>query len=117
MPRFNVTESIRPALQEVIATRACMGNNTLVCTAPCEDDTVCTWATTCIDFVAAQDRKLVVRPAGWEAEPFVVIVLVRVASRIVARFQIGAALRDGIIDVRLVIAGAAAGIHTLSTSD
>ena len=105
------------ALQEIIATRARMGNDPLVCTAPGENDSVCTRATAGIDLVAAQDRKLVVRSTGWEAEPFVVVVLVRVAARIAAGVQIGAALGDGIIDVRLIITGAAASIDTLTTSD
>ena len=94
-----------------------MGNDPLVCTAPCEDDPFCTWAATGVNLVAAQDRKLVVRSAGWEAEPFVVVVLVRIASRIAAGVQIGAALGDSIIDVRLIVTGAATSIDTLTTSD
>lgn len=94
-----------------------MGNDPLICTAPCENDSVCTWATAGINLVAAQDRKLVVRSTGWEAEPFVVVVLMGVAARIAAGVQIGAALGDGIIDVRLIITGAAASIDTLTASN
>lgn len=114
---LKIQHLIHSALQKVIATRARMGNDPLVCTAPRENDSVCTRAASCVDLEAAQYRKLVIRSTGWEAEPFVVVVLVRVSSRIAAGVQIGAALGDGVIDVRLIITGAAASIDTLTASD
>lgn len=94
-----------------------MGNNPLVRTALCEDDSVRTGAATCVNLVAVQYRKFIVRSAGWEVEPFVVIVLVRVASRVAAGVQVRAALGDCVIDVRLIVTSATAGIDALTASD
>ena len=94
-----------------------MGNYTLVpASAIREDDSIRAGTSPRVNLVATKNRKLLVRFRIWEREAFVIIVGMRVLVRAdgLAFLEIRAALRNGFVDVGLVIASASACINALA---
>ena len=83
-----------------------MRNNALISAIPRENDPIRSRTAARIHLVTAQNRKFVVWAWIWECEAFIIFVLVGVLVT-PDGFAFGVvvvALRDGGIDVRLVIA-------------
>lgn len=107
---------IPSALQEVVPTGTCVGDHTLIF-APTvgENDSIRTWTTTSIHIVAAKNGEFLVGSRIWEGKPFVVVVGMRVVSRIniLAVLEVLTALCNSFIDIRLVVASGPACINAL----
>lgn len=94
------------ALQEVVPTRPCVGNDAFVPSIPSEDDPISTWATTRVYNFGSQDGELIVwsRIRKWDA--FVVVILMRIhaPANCLAALVVPVALLNGSVDIRLDIA-------------
>ena len=88
-----------------------MGDQTLILSALGEDDSVWAGAASRVGFVAAQDGEFLVWARVWEGEALVVVVLMRVAVRVVTGLVVRVPLVEGLVDVGLVVAGGSACFH------
>lgn len=93
-----------------------MRNNPLIVPIIIKDNPIGPWATTCVNPIAAQDRKLLVWPSIGKIDAFVVVVDVGVlaAADGSALSVVAVTLLDSSVDVRLVVAGGAAGVDALA---
>lgn len=91
-----------------------MGDDTLKVAIGVEDDAVSARLASSVGSLAGQDWELVKGSRIGEAETLVVIVLVGVPAGSGARLQVVEALLDGVVDVRLAVAGVAAGVGALA---
>lgn len=69
------------ALNKIVPTRSCMGNDTSQFAVLVENDSVRTGTPTIIRLEIMHDGKLIVGPCDLETKPFIVVVRVRVVVR------------------------------------
>ena len=105
---------LRPTLQKIPPIRPRMRNHALIRTPPRKNNTIRTRAPARVNSIAVQNRILIPRPRVREIKVLVVVVLVWVTAGGVAGTEVRAAFGKGFVDVRLVVAGVAAGFFALS---
>lgn len=98
--------SARCALQEVIPTGPCVGNDTFVRSISSEDDPIGAWAATRVHILACQDGELIVWSGIRECDTLVVFICVRIlaSANCLAVLIVPVTLLNGSVYVRLDIA-------------
>lgn len=97
---------------KVVSTRASVRNHPSQRALRVEDDAIRPGGTPSVHLVRTQNRELLVRPSHVKVNVLVVVLGVRVviAPDLDAGLVVGIALREGLVDVRLPVADAAAGV-------
>ena len=102
---------------KTIPTRSGMRHCPLKYAIRVENDPIRTWVAAGVGLIGLEDGELLIRAGTGQAECFIIVECMRVvvAANRLAVAVIVAALVDGIIDIRLPVADATAGVYTSLT--
>ena len=102
---FIINSTVSSTLQEIISASISVRDDPLVGSRSSKDDSISPWAPPCVRIVAAQDGEFVIWSSVREAEAFVVVVLMRIATADRLPVLIVAiTLLYGLVDIRLIVA-------------